>query len=141
MMEQALTLPNAQMMALVEAVASFMETLEDDHLSGVFCDGPVTIIENFEPHIFVGCDAVSDWKEGFRSHAEGLSDLCHTFGPPQDFSSSKEAAFFTLPTIWTGRTNGDTFREAGGWAFVFGRQMSDWRIKGYGWAVTEFSYL
>jgi len=118
-----------------------METLDEKHLSDVFVVGPVTIIENFAPFIFSGCDAISDWKEGFRAHAEGLSDLCHTFGQPQDFSSSEGAAFFTLPTVWTGRTVGLAFREAGGWAFAFGQQGLDWRIKGYGWAVTDFSFV
>jgi len=138
---QGLTSPDPQMMVLVEAVAFFMETSDETHLSDVFLDGSVTIIENFEPFIFAGCDAVSDWKEGFRTHAEGLSDLSHSFGQPLDFSSSDAAAFFTLPTIWTGRTQGLAFREAGGWAFVFGRQGLGWRIKGYGWAVTEFSFV
>lgn len=123
-------------MAPVKALASFMATLDDAHLEGVFA-GDVTIVENFAPYIFR--DAAC-WREGFRAHAVSLSELRSSFGTAQDFSRDGERAYFVLPTTWKGRAKGRAFDEEGGWSFVLVQRNDLWTIAGYAWAVTDFRF-
>lgn len=131
--------PDETMMARVHEVAAFMRTLDDSHIAHSFA-ADVTILENFAPYIFRGPNAVADWMEGFRGHAEGLSDLAVSFGAAQDYSSDGATAFFTLPTQWTGRAHTRAFAEDGGWSFVLHREGGEWRIAAYGWSVTAMRF-
>lgn len=133
-------LPDAAMMAPVHAVASFMATLDEENLAGVFTDD-IVIVENFAPYIFRGANTALHWRDGFRNHAGGLSGLVAAFGPAQDFSRSGDTAYFVLPTVWTGMANQKPFEEEGGWAFVLRQDGGGWRIASYAWAVTAFRLI
>ena len=124
------------MLAPAHALAAYMATLDGRHLDGLFADD-VTIVENFAPYLFR--DAAR-WRDGFRAHAQGLSDLKSSFGTPQDFGRDGEIVHFVLPTRWKGLTNGRAFEEDGGWAFVLVRRNDLWTIAGYAWAVTDFRF-
>jgi hypothetical protein len=130
--------PDAAMLAPIEKIVRFMEAGDESGLSG-FADSDVAIIENFAPFVFDGNDAVSRWAAQMRAHLEGVTGLKHTFGPAQNFSVDGERLFLSLPTNWTGVSNGRRFDEDGGWAFVLVKQRGEWRIKNYGWAVTRLS--
>ncbi len=129
-------LPDAEMMAPVTRIARFIGSGGASSVSGAFADTGVTIIENFPPFVFAGADAVEAWSRGMRAHLSGLSDLRHVFGPAHNFSRAGDDAFFSLPTTWHGVANGQAFSEDGGWAFVLRREHGEWRVAGYGWAVT-----
>lgn len=126
------------MMVPVERIARFIETLDASYLKKTFAGMNVTIIENFAPYVFTGPAAARRWQAGFRAHGRGLSGLLHAFGQAQDFSVEGDRAYFSLPTKWTGRTDGRKFSEQGGWAFVLVRQGRQWRVQSYGWAVTSY---
>ena len=132
--------PDRAMMAPIEKIARFIVT-GDAKCLDAFADGEVVILENFAPHLFVGPAAVAEWATAMGEHAKHLTALAHSFGPAQDFASNDERAFFSLPTRWSGRANGAAFEEDGGWAFLLLRQMGEWRVQSYGWAVTRFSIL
>ena len=93
----------------------------------------------FRSYLFSGPDAVQAWASGMRAHLAGLSELRHRFGQPHNFSRSGDQVFFSLPTHWSGLARGKAFSETGGWCFVLARQDGAWRIRDYGWAVTELS--
>lgn len=131
--------PTSEMLALPEAVARFMATGNGEELRHIFVADGVAIVENFPPFLFQGANALGRWCDGFRAHAErnGLSELQHRFGEPQDFARDGDRVFFVLPTTWTGKAHGAPFTEHGGWAFVLDRIVGDWRIRSYAWAVTS----
>jgi len=111
----------------IEKVARFLETGDDSFLTA-FAKKGVVIIENFEPHIFEGDDAVERWSKVIKSwHIKPLN-LVHTFG-------EIHLAFVSLATHWTGLRGGNPFKEDGGWAFVLVKEESEWKVRGYGWAV------
>ncbi len=97
------------------------------------------IIENFAPHLFEGPDAVKRWAAEVKSWHAQPSDLVlkHSFGPVQDLSVRDGLAFLSLPTHWTGIRGGGPFDEDGGWAFILVQEDGEWRVRCYGWAVTN----
>ena len=128
------------MMAPIERIRRFMQTGEDEGLIDAFEPGGAVIVENFPPYLFEGVGAVTRWRDGFRRRAQehAFEDLLSEFGAAQDFDYPRpDIAFFTLPTRWTGRSDGRPFTEAGGWAFVLVRAGAEWKVRSYAWAVTS----
>ena len=128
--------PDAEIMAPIERIARFMETLDSQFLNGTFARGEVVLIENFPPYVFEGSDAVARWVKCFAEHAKNIRDLRHSFGDPHDFHLDGELAFLSLPTTWRGTIGASSFIETGGWAFVLVKHAGGWRVRNYGWAVT-----
>ena len=128
--------PDAEIMAPIERIARFMETLDTQFLNDTFADGEVVLIENFPPYVFAGGDAVARWAKGFAEHAKNIGELWHSFGDPHDFHHDGELAFLSLPTTWRGKIGAGSFIETGGWAFVLVKHARGWRVRNYGWAVT-----
>ena len=132
--------PTPQMMEPVEKIARFIANGNDGELSA-FASQDVVIVENFAPYVFDGPHAVQRWAEGMRRHVEAVSGLAHKFSAAQNFSTSGDRAFFSLPTQWTGRAGTQSFVEDGGWSFVLVKENGVWRVLGYGWAVTKIELV
>jgi hypothetical protein len=130
--------PDPSMMLPVNTLRRAMERFDQPAPPDVFSPQRVTIVENFEPYVFEGDTAAERWWHGFRAHAISgkLANLRAAFGAAQDYEQNGDRAFFTLPTRWTGTTDGRRFVEHGGWAFVLVREGGAWRIRSYAWAVT-----
>jgi hypothetical protein len=131
--------PDPAMLAAAERVANFIETGDASLPGRSFADGDVTILENMPPHLFVGPNAVATWSKAMREHLQGVTGLRHMFGRAQDFRRTGDEVFFSLPTTWRGVDHGTAFVEHGGWAFLLRRQGGAWRVRSYGWAVTQSS--
>ena len=131
--------PDLEMMAPIERLARFMETLDYRFLNDTFADGEVVLIENFAPYVFDGGDAVALWAKGFAEHAKNITELRHSFDHPHDFHQDGRVAFLSLPTTWRGTIGASSFIETGGWAFVLVKQAGGWRVRNYGWAVTNIA--
>lgn len=126
------------LLAPIEKIARFIES-GDETLLSAFADDGVVIIENFAPHLFEGPDAVQRWSQKILSWHKPPSDLIlkHRFGEPQDLRVEESLAFVSLPTHWSIKEGGESFEEDGGWAFVLIEQNGEWRVRSYGWAVTD----
>ena len=46
-------------------------------------------------------------------------------------------AFVSLPTHWTITEDDEVIEEDGGWAFVLTQTADGWKVRSYGWAVTN----
>lgn len=131
--------PDPAMMAPIERVAAFIASGGVGSAAEAFAGSDVTILENFAPYLFTGAGAVATWTLGMRAHLSGVTGLQHQFGQPHNFSRAGDLAFLSLPTQWSGVVDGRVFTERGGWCFVLTKQAHEWRIRNYGWAVTELS--
>jgi hypothetical protein len=127
------------MMAPIEQVAAFIASGGVGSAAEVFADGDVTILENFAPYLFTGAAAAATWALGMQAHLSGVTALRHRFGRSHNFSRSADLVFLSLPTEWSGVVDGRAFTESGGWCFVLTEQAHEWRIRNYGWAVTELT--
>ena len=130
--------PDAAMLAPPEALARFLESIDESLLDGLFSEDDVTILENFPPHLFQGQAGLGAWRRLMATHAGKIEQLRHRFGAAQDYAAIADQVFFTLPTIWTGIRDGASFTEHGGWSFLLVREAGRWRIRAHGWAVTSF---
>ena len=130
--------PDPALLVPIEKIAQFIETGDESLLSAFASEG-VVIIENFAPHLFEGPDAVKRWSQKILSWHAPPSDLVlqHRFGPVQDYSVQDGLAFLSLPTHWTISQDGGSFEEDGGWAFVLVQENDEWKVRCYGWAVTN----
>ena len=130
--------PSREMMPPIEALAGFMAGSDAAGPQDAFVRKGLVIVENFAPFLFQGPGAYERWLSGFHQHVDldELRELQWRFGPAQDFAQENGAAYFVLPTTWTGRTHGRAFSEDGGWAFVLAHEGGRWRIRSYAWAVT-----
>ena len=108
------------MMEPVHGLVTFMSTLRRGEQPTVFARRGLCIVENFAPYLFCGLEAAANWSAGFRAHADegALKELAATFGEAHDFSQSGKRVYFSLPTTWTGLTQGKRFEEHGAWSFV-----------------------
>ena len=133
--------PTAAMMEPVQGLVTFMSTLRRGEQPTVFARRGLCIVENFAPFLFCGLEAAANWAAGFRAHAAegGLKNLAATFGEAHDFKRAGKRVYFSLPTTWTGLTQGKRFEEHGAWSFVLVQEDAGWRIAGYGWGVTAYS--
>jgi len=131
--------PDSAMMAPIERVAAFITSGGVGSAVEAFAGSDVTILENFAPYLFTGDTAVETWTLGMQAHLSGLTGLRHQFGQPHNFSRAGDRVFLSLPTQWSGFIGGRAFTERGGWCFVLTKQAHEWRIRNYGWAVTELS--
>jgi len=131
--------PSAAMLEPVRGLVEFMSKRKAGAHPEVFANRGLCIVENFAPFLFCGSGAAGLWEAGFRAHAEAITELVAQFGDAYDFSESGGRAYFSLPTTWTGRSQGRRFEEHGAWAFVLQRRGAKWRILGYGWGVTAYS--
>ncbi len=126
------------LLAPIEKVARFLET-GDVTLLSAFAKKGVVILENFPPHLFEGEDVVKRWSEKILSWHKPPSDLVlkHRFDSVQDLRVGEDQAFLSLSTHWTISEDGETFEEDGGWAFLLVKEEGEWKVKSYGWAVTN----
>ena len=126
------------LLAPIEKVVRFLET-GDVSLLSAFAKKGVVILENFPPHLFEGEDSVKRWSEKILSWHELPSDLVlkHRFDSVQDLRVGEDQAFLSLSTHWTISEDGETFEEDGGWAFLLVKEEAEWKVKSYGWAVTN----
>jgi hypothetical protein len=127
--------PDAAMLAVADKLAGFIVGRGLSLPADLFAR-EVVIVENFAPFIFRD---VATWAKEMRAHLADLSDLHHRFGAPVDFARDGDAAYFAMPTTWSGFNRGVPFTETGGWALVLKLEAEGWRLAGYGWAVIETS--
>jgi hypothetical protein len=140
---QAEAQPSTAMMEPVQGLAIFMSTLRRGEQPTVFARRGLCIVEDFAPYLFCGLQAAANWSAALRAHAaeSDLKGLAATFGEAHDFSQSGTRVHFSLPTTWTGLTQGKHFEEHGVWSFVLEQENGGWRIVGYGWGVTAYSVM
>ena len=126
------------LLAPIEKVVRFLET-GDVSLLSAFAKKGVVILENFPPHLFEGEDSVKRWSEKILSWHRPPSDLVlkHRFDSVQDLRVGEDQAFLSLSTHWTISEDGESFEEDGGWAFLLVKEEDEWKVKSYGWAVTN----
>jgi ketosteroid isomerase-like protein len=120
-------------------VHQFFDNAGPDNLQKALaaCDSPVSILDEFPPHVWHGATACADWFKGLVAYNEksGITDQVATLGAPWTVDVTGDRAYFVAPAVYTFNQHGKPVKEAHA-VFTVGLRRTDagWRITGWTWS-------
>jgi ketosteroid isomerase-like protein len=124
---------------VVAAVHQFFDNLDEKTLPKALatCDSPVSILDEFPPHVWHGPTACADWFKGLVAYNEksGITDGVATLGAPWTVDVTGDRAYVVAPAAYTFKQHGKPVKEAHA-VFTVGLRRTDagWRITGWTWS-------
>ena len=103
-----------------------------------YASGPVSIIDEFAPHLWVGPDAPHEWAADYGKHAAatGVSDGVVKDGAPTLVSVTGDVAYVVIPAVYTYKEKGRPMSEEARMTFVL-KAGPDWKIAAWTWNGTK----
>ena len=100
-----------------------------------YATGPITIVDEFAPHIWSGPNAAHEWAAAYDKHAQttGVSDGKVTYSKPSRIVQDAETAYVTLPAVYLYKQRGKPLKEEGQFTAVLNRESGAWKIRGWTW--------
>ena len=124
---------------VVAAVNRFLDNLGNDTLEKALavCDSPVSIIDEFPPHLWQGPNACADWWKALNAYNDknGITDGPAPLGAPWTVDVTGDRAYFVAPMTYTYKQHGKAIKETGSFAVALRRTQTGWRITG--WAYSK----
>ncbi|HEY2822459.1 MAG TPA: nuclear transport factor 2 family protein [Candidatus Acidoferrum sp.] len=101
-----------------------------------YSSGPITIIDEFAPHIWTGPNAAHDWADAYDKHAQvtGVTDGKVTYGKPTRTELTADVAYVVMPTVYVYKENGKPLKEEGQMTAVLNRESGTWKIRAWTWS-------
>ena len=120
-------------------VRQFIDGFNSGNVQSAFAaysSGPVTIIDEFAPHIWTGPNAAHEWADAYDKHAQvtGVTDGKVTYGKPTRTELSADVAYVVMPTVYLYKENGKPLREEGQVTAVLHRESGTWKIRSWTWS-------
>jgi len=101
------------------------------------CASPVSIIDDFPPHVWHGPTACAVWSNAYDENAKqnGITDGIVTLGTPWHVDVTGDRAYVVVPVTYTYKQNGKAVRESGSvYTVALKKIATRWRITGWAWA-------
>ncbi len=100
-----------------------------------YATGPITIVDEFAPHLWSGPNAAHDWAAAYDKHAQatGVTDGKVTYGKPTRVEEVADAAYVVMPTVYLYKEHGRPLKEEGQITVVLNRESGEWKIRGWTW--------
>lgn len=100
-----------------------------------YATGPITIVDEFAPHIWTGPDAAQQWANAYDKHAKATSvtDGKVTYGKPTRTEVEGDVAYVVMPTVYLYKEHGRQLREEGQMTVVLNRETGGWKIRSWTW--------
>jgi len=100
-----------------------------------YATGPITIVDEFAPHIWTGPDAARQWADAYDQHAKAtdVTDGKVTYGRPTRTEVQGDVAYLVMPTVYLYKEHGKPLREEGQMTVVVDRQAGAWKIRSWTW--------
>jgi SnoaL-like domain len=101
-----------------------------------YAAGPITIVDEFAPHIWTGPNAAHDWADAYDKHAQvtGVTDGKVTYGKPTRTELTADVAYVVMPTVYLYKENGKPLKEEGQITAVLHRESGAWKIRAWTWS-------
>lgn len=101
-----------------------------------YASGPITIVDEFAPHLWTGPDAAHQWADAYDKHAQatGVTDGTVTYGAPTRTEVDGDFAYVILPAVYLYKEHGKPIREEGQVTAVLNREGGAWKIRGWTWS-------
>jgi hypothetical protein len=98
-----------------------------------------TIVDEVAPHMWTGAKAFDTWLADLTKSeaAEGKTDGQVAIGAPTREVVSGARAYVVVPSTYTYKQKGKTFREVAQMTFVMGKDKSGWKIVAWTWTGPE----
>ena len=108
----------------------------DLKLTEAACDGRISIIDDFPPHVWEGSDAVSKWLHDLDTFEKkhGTSNPSVILGEPRHVDVTGAQAYVVVPTKISYKRNGQLVRETGLMTLALRKRAAGWRIAAWSWA-------
>ena len=124
---------------VVAAVHQFFDNLDPKTLEKALaaCDSPVSILDEFPPHVWHGPTACADWWKGLNAYNEksGITDGAATLGTPWTVDVTGDRAYFVAPAVYTFKQHGKPVKEAHAvFTVALRRTDAGWRITSWTWS-------
>jgi hypothetical protein len=119
-------------------VRQFIDGFNTGNLQSAFAayaSGPITIVDEFAPHLWTGPNAAHDWADAYDKHAQvtGVTDGKVTYGKPTRVEQVADAAYVVIPTVYLYKEHGKPIKEEGQMTAVLNRESGAWKIRGWTW--------
>jgi ketosteroid isomerase-like protein len=120
-------------------VHQFFDNLDEKNLPKALaaCDSPVSILDEFSPHVWHGPTACADWFKGLVVYDQqsGITDGVATLGAPWTLDVTGDRAYFVAPAVYTFKQHGKPVKEAHA-VFTVALRKTDagWRITAWTWS-------
>jgi hypothetical protein len=101
-----------------------------------YASGPITIVDEFAPHIWTGPNAAHDWADAYDKHAQatGVTDGKVTYSKPTRIVEDADVAYVVMPTLYLYNEHGKPLKEEGQVTAVLNRESGAWKIRGWTWS-------
>lgn len=97
------------------------------------------IIDEVAPHIWTGAGAFDGWLAdlGKSEAAEGKTDAVVSLSTPTREVVSGDHAYVIVPSTYTYKQKGGTYRAVAQMTFVLAKDTSGWKIQTWTWTGPE----
>jgi len=124
---------------VVAAVNQFFGNLGNSTIEKAVavCDSPVTIIDEFPPHVWHGPTACADWWKAYNdyNHEHKITSPDASLGTPWSVDVTGDRAYFVAPSTYTYKQNGKTVKESHAvFTVALRRTESGWHITAWTWS-------
>jgi SnoaL-like domain len=120
-------------------VRQFIDGFNSGNVQSAFAayaSGPITIVDEFAPHIWTGANAAHEWADAYDKHAQatGVTDGKVSYGKPTRIEEVADAAYIVMPTLYLYKENGKPLKEEGQITAVLNRESGVWKIRAWTWS-------
>lgn len=124
---------------VVSTVHQFFDNLDPKRLDTALaaCDSPVSILDEFPPHVWHGPTACADWWKGLLAYNEksGITDGDVKLGAPWTVDVTGDRAYLVAPTTYVFKQHGKLVTEAHAvFTVALRRTGAGWRITAWTWS-------
>jgi hypothetical protein len=100
-----------------------------------YASGPITIVDEFAPHIWTGPNAAHEGADAYNKHAQstGVTDGKVTYGKPTRIVEDADVAYVVMPTVYLYNEHGNPLKEEGQVTAVLNHESGAWKIRGWTW--------
>jgi hypothetical protein len=101
------------------------------------CASPVSILDDFPPHLWYGPKACLDWANAYTAdaNARGITDGIVTLLTPRRVDVAGDSGYAVVPATYAYRLHGKPVTESGNVLTVaLHKTAAGWRITGWAWS-------
>lgn len=100
-----------------------------------FAEGPISIIDEFSPYVWLGPNAPQSWAADYAANAKisGVSNGFVKHGKPTRVEVQGTSAYVIIPAKYSYMLHGRPVTGSGQLTFALVAVSGDWKVKAWAW--------